>query len=108
VDFSTPSNGICDATDQVRKITQPLSGRIKACPVGGVTDRIIFRPDGRAARLSGAAITALGTNDGLKVSDDLGDGAAGNDYIRSIVIGVSGRPVVIKQDGGTAGGTVCP
>jgi type IV fimbrial biogenesis protein FimT len=96
-------NGSCGNTE-TRKITQALGGRIKVCST--VTDfdtRIIFRPDGRVVPPS-----TPGANDGLKISDDLSDGTASNDYIRSIVIGISGRPLVIKQDGGTGGGTPCP
>jgi len=96
-------NGSC-GNAEVRKITQALGGRIKVCSTAADFDtRIIFRPDGRVVRPS-----APGANDGLKISDDLSDGAAGNDYIRSIVIGITGRPLVIKQDGGSGGGTPCP
>jgi type IV fimbrial biogenesis protein FimT len=96
-------NGSCSNAEN-RKIQQALGGRIKVCSTAADFDtRIIFRPDGRVNRPS-----APGANDGLKISDDLSDAAAGNDYIRSIVIGISGRPLVIKQDGGTGGGTACP
>jgi prepilin-type N-terminal cleavage/methylation domain-containing protein len=96
-------NGSC-SNGEDRKVTQALGGRIKVCSTATEFDtRIVFRPDGRVVRAS-----APGANDGLKVSDDLSDSAASNDYIRSIVIGVSGRPLVIKQDGGSGGGTPCP
>jgi type IV fimbrial biogenesis protein FimT len=94
-------DGDCDPGED-RKLTQPLAGRIKVCSTAAdFNNRIIFRPDGRVVRPS-----APGANDGLKVSDDAGDAATGNDYIRSIVIGISGRPVVLKQDG--TGGALCP
>ncbi len=96
-------SGNCSAAED-RKLTQPLGGRIRVCSTAGdFNTRIVFRPDGRVVRAS-----APGANDGLKISDDLSDGAAGNDYIRSIVIGISGRPLIIKQDGGSGGGTPCP
>jgi type IV fimbrial biogenesis protein FimT len=89
----------CAATE-VRKSTTPVSGRTKVCSTtADYDDAIVFRPDGRIVR---AAAPAAG--DGIRVSDDLGDANAGNDRVRLVFLGVSGRGSVIVQDGGTA----CP
>ncbi|MCC6532968.1 MAG: GspH/FimT family pseudopilin [Burkholderiales bacterium] len=97
------NSNTCTAAED-RKRTEAFGGRVRVCSTATDFDnRIIFRPDGRVSRPN-----APGANDGLKVSDDLGDGVAGNDFIRSIVIGISGRPLVIKQDAHTSGGTLCP
>lgn len=96
-------NGVCNAGEE-RKLTQPISGRLKVCANASDFDtRIVFRPDGRVVRAS-----APGTNDGLVFSDDMADGNAATDRIRTIVFGISGRPLVINQDGGANGGVLCP
>jgi type IV fimbrial biogenesis protein FimT len=87
----------CDVPGEVRKTATPISGRTRVCATPD--EPILFRPDGRNTRA-----TAPTANDGIRVSDDLGDGVATNDKVRLIYLGVSGRPSVEIQDGGT----VCP
>jgi len=90
-------NDGCDAPDEVRKIATPIPGRTKVCATPD--EAIVFRPDGRTIRAA-----ASSTADGIRVSDDLGDGTGANDRVRLVFLGVSGRPSVDIQDGGTA----CP
>ena len=90
-------DGDCDVPGEVRKIATPIPGRTKVCATPD--EPIVFRPDGRTIRA--AASTAA---DGIRVSDDLGDGSSSNDKARLVFVGVSGRPSVEVQDGGT----VCP
>jgi type IV fimbrial biogenesis protein FimT len=87
----------CDVPGEVRKTATPISGRTKVCATPD--EPIVFRPDGRVTRVN--APTAA---DGIRVSDDLGDAVATNDKVRLIYLGISGRPSVEAQDGGT----VCP
>jgi prepilin-type N-terminal cleavage/methylation domain-containing protein len=90
-----------------RKTSTGVSSRGKVCALGALDPRIVFRPDGRAfSAASGlaSALTPVTATDGIRISDDLGDGVATNDRIRLVYIGVSGRASVEVQDGGTA----CP
>lgn len=97
------SNGACDA-NEVRKASEPLSGRMQVCSHTANFDaRVVFRPDGRIVLAA-----APGANDGVTFSDDLADADAANDLIRTIAFGVSGRPLLLRQDGQTNGGTPCP
>ena len=89
--------GDCDVPGEVRKTATPISGRTKVCATPN--EPIVFRPDGRVTR-----VTAPTATDGIRVSDDLGDAVTTNDKVRLIFLGVSGRPSVAVQDGGT----VCP
>jgi type IV fimbrial biogenesis protein FimT len=89
--------GDCDVPGEVRKTATPISGRTKVCVTPDAP--IVFRPDGRVTRA-----TAPSATDGIRVSDDLGDAVATNDKVRLIYLGISGRPSVEVQDGGT----VCP
>jgi type IV fimbrial biogenesis protein FimT len=84
----------CQAAE-VRKIGSPISGRTKMCatPAGA----IVFRPDGRV-------MGVRGPGDGLRVSHDLDDSDPSNDQVRFIFLGLSGRPSMQIQEGGT----VCP
>jgi type IV fimbrial biogenesis protein FimT len=91
------NDGDCDTADPVRKTTTPVAGRAKVC--ASPDEAIVFRPDGRVIRA-----TAPTANDGIRVSDDLGDTNASNDRVRLVILGVSGRPSVVVQDGGAA----CP
>jgi type IV fimbrial biogenesis protein FimT len=89
--------GDCDVPGEVRKTATPISGRTKVCATPN--EPIVFRPDGRVTR-----VTAPSATDGIRVSDDLGDAVATNDKVRLVYLGISGRPSVEAQDGGT----VCP
>lgn len=96
-------NGAC-ATSEERKVTLPVPGRVKVCShTANFADRVVFRPDGRLVLAA-----APGANDGLTLSDDLGDSSAGNDLIRTVSFGISGRPVVLDQDAASNGGVLCP
>jgi prepilin-type N-terminal cleavage/methylation domain-containing protein len=57
-------------------------------------NQIILRPDGRIVR--SGAVTA---NDGMYVIDTMGDGTPGNDKIRGVQFGLSGRATVLKLNG---------
>jgi type IV fimbrial biogenesis protein FimT len=93
-------NGTCEAAE-VRKATTPVPGRTAVCATtADLDDRIVFRPDGRVLRT-----LAPGANDGIRVSDDNGDTATGNDRIRLIFLGISGRARMEIQD---SVGTACP
>lgn len=89
--------GDCDVPGEVRKTATPVPGRTKVCATPD--EPIVFRPDGRITR-----VTASTAADGIRVSDDLGDAATANNRSRLVYLGVSGRPSVEVQDGGT----VCP
>lgn len=99
-------NATCDNAE-VRKVTTAVPGRSKICSTATDFDnRIFFRPDGRVVRAS-----APGANDGLKVSDDNGDGASQNDRIRLVFLSISGRARMEIQDNDSANptrGTACP
>jgi type IV fimbrial biogenesis protein FimT len=90
-------DGDCDVPGEVRKTATPISGRIRVCATPN--QPIVFRPDGRITRATGPSAT-----DGIRVSDNLGDTVTTNDKVRLIYLGVSGRPSVEVQDGGT----LCP
>lgn len=98
-------NSTCEATE-VRKAATPVPGRTAVCATtADLSDRIVFRPDGRVLRA-----TAPGAGDGIKVSDDNNDSATSNDRIRLIFLGISGRASMEIQDNDTANptrGTVC-
>ena len=83
-------DGDCDATDLVRKIANPVGGRTRVCADPDAP--LVFRPDGRL-------MGARDATDGIRVSDDLGDGDVTNNRTRLVFIGVSGRPSVEIQDG---------
>ncbi len=92
------SDGDCDAPGEVRKISTPVAGDPATTTVcathADLKSGIIFRPDGRVVRGS-----AAGANDGLKIQIDVGaDGAATNDPIRVVFLGLSGRASVEVQD----------
>jgi type IV fimbrial biogenesis protein FimT len=99
-------NGSCSAAED-RKRTTPLGGRIEVCASNSDFDRrISFRPDGRI--LPPGTPTA---NDGIKISDALGDSDYKNDKIRLLVLGVSGRALMINNDSDprvAAKDTPCP
>lgn len=103
---NNPTNSQCDLpAEEIIKISQPLSGvRLRICTnVADFAQRIVFRPDGRIVRATPATDA-----DRFTVSDDMGDGDTGNDKIRSIFFGPSGRMSTIEQNGGTNGGLACP
>lgn len=102
-------NATCDA-GEIRKTTEPVDGRLKVCSqTATFRDRIVFRPDGRLVLAAAPA-----ANEGLTVSDDMGDSNAANDLIKTVSFGLAGRAVVVRQQdrgtGGVAinGGVVCP
>jgi type IV fimbrial biogenesis protein FimT len=107
------SDGDCDAPGEVRKVQTPVSGRTSVCASPNLDAGIIFRPDGRAFFPSPAFpnMTAVANADGIKVSDNLGDADSTNDRIRTVFVGISGRPSVETQDNNSstpARGTECP
>ena len=97
-------SGTFNAGDAELKRSDPLTGNIKICTnVAEFGNNVIFRPDGRVVRTS--ATTA---NDGITVSDDLGNTNALDDKIRTLYFGPSGRITVVLQNGGSNGGVACP
>lgn len=93
-------NGACD-NNEVRKVTTSVPGRTEVCStVSEFDNRIFFRPDGRVVRTA-----APGANDGIRVSDNVGDSATANDRSRLVFMGVSGRARMEIQDNG---GALCP
>jgi prepilin-type N-terminal cleavage/methylation domain-containing protein len=100
---------VCDA-NEIRKMMQPVGGRIRVCSLTNTfRDRIVFRPDGRLVLAAGPA-----ANEGITFSDDMGDGDATNDLIKTLSFGIAGRPLTVRQqDSGTGGvpingGALCP
>jgi prepilin-type N-terminal cleavage/methylation domain-containing protein len=97
--------------DETRKSATPISGRTGLCGPATMNSGIVFRPDGRAAvpNTTLATLAPIGETDGIKVSDDLADAASTNDRVRTVFIGISGRPGVQIQDSGSATPrAVCP
>ena len=90
------ANNSCEDAE-VRKRATPIAGRTKVCATPN--EAIAFRPDGRIVRT-----TAPSAVDGIRVSHDLDDADPTNDRVRLVFLGVSGRPSMEIQDGGTA----CP
>jgi prepilin-type N-terminal cleavage/methylation domain-containing protein len=96
------SNGACNAPLEVRKTTTPIPGDaastiVCATHVDFLTT-IVFRPDGRVVRPI-VPVAVPTPNDGIKIQVDVrGDGAADNDPIRLVFLGVSGRASVENQD----------
>lgn len=86
------NDGDCDAADPVRKVANPVAGRTRVC--AQPDEPISFRPDGRVIRVAAPNVT-----DGIRVSDDLGDGNVANNRTRLVFLGVAGRPRVEVQDG---------
>lgn len=92
------------AGDVVIKQSPPLTGTLKICSnVVEFGTNVIYRPDGSVVRVS--ANTA---NDGITVSDDMGNASVTDDKIRTLYFGPSGRITVVQQNGGTNGGVACP
>ncbi|MDB5812230.1 MAG: hypothetical protein JWN94_4352 [Betaproteobacteria bacterium] len=94
-------NGTYDAgTDQeLKRFDGFTTGTIYLCTLPAAistVNQIILRPDGRIVR-AGAATS----NDGLYVVDTLGDSTPGNDKIRGIQFGLSGRTTTLKLNGQT-------
>jgi len=92
------SDGACNAPLEVRKTATPVPGNPAMTTVcathADLLNTIAFRPDGRVVRP-----TAPTANDGIKIEIDVGaDGAADNDPIRLVFLGLSGRASVEIQD----------
>ena len=83
---------------EIKRFDGFTSGTIYLCtlPIGAFLTQIIFRPDGRIARAGAATAT-----DGVYVVDTLGDGTPGNDKIRGLQFGLSGRTTTLKLNGQT-------
>lgn len=104
-------SGTFTGGDQVLKIHNGFSsGRVLICAKDGsgtaiadFANTIVFRPDGRVVR----NLATVGGSDGFTISDDMGDGRNLNDKIRTIMIGATGRPALVIQNGQTNGGTAC-
>ena len=93
-----------NAGDVELKRSNPLTGTLKICTnVAEFANNVIFRPDGSVVRTSAAT-----ANDGITVSDDMGNAAVSDDKIRTLYFGPSGRITVVQQNGGTNGGVACP
>jgi type IV fimbrial biogenesis protein FimT len=100
----TDGSGTFNAGDAELKRSPGLTGNIKICTnVGEFANNVVFRPDGRVVRTS-----ATGANDGITISDDLGNGNAADDKIRTLYFGPSGRITVVLQNGGANSGVACP
>lgn len=74
---------------------------LKVCPIDAtLADRIIFRGDGTVSN------TIIGTESGLRVSDDRGIGGNAGGRTRNIAISPAGRASIESLDKST--GVVCP
>lgn len=105
---AAPNNTCLDAADEVLTSSGPTPTRIQilANPAGALPnagDPLAFLPNGEVTLLvSGAA-----GFQGITVCDNLGDATVGNNKVRTIYFGLSGRMTVAEQNG-TNGGGVCP
>ena len=99
------ANGVLDVGEALlRTAAGPGGGAFKICAThADFADGISFRADGRVVR-AGVASAA----DGLRVSDNRADANPANDKIRSVYLDLTGRPTVVRQNGGTNGGAPCP
>ena len=70
-------------------------GNVYTCStVADFKTQIVFRPDGRVMRTG-----KVDPNDGIYVVDLMNDTAPGNNKIRGIIFGLSGRTAVVKKNG---------
>lgn len=96
-------NGAFNGGDIEIKRSPPVSGNMKICTnVAEFATNLTFRADGSVVRTSAAT-----ANDGLTISDDMGNASVSDDKIRTLYFGPSGRITVIQQNGGTNGGVAC-
>ena len=75
------------------------TGTIYVCtlPIGGFVNQIIFRPDGRIARVG--AVTAT---DGIYVVDPMSGASIATNKVRGLQFGLSGRTTTLKLNGTAA------
>ena len=89
-DPSDPSVAAACLEEPIRR--QPLGGRIKLCTRMNATSvdtpTLIFGPDGRVMDTALGAALHINT---IMISDDMGDADAGNDRMRSLEFGPTGR-----------------
>lgn len=81
--------------EQLKTFNGFPAGNLYACSqAADFSGTVVFRPDGRIVRNAAVAV-----NDGIYVIDTLGDNADGNNKIRGILFGASGRATVVKMNG---------
>ncbi len=97
---ASPARYDCIGSPEILRIKGPTGGRIRTCgaPASLATGRIAFRPDGRID-----VETPFAGGDYVRVSDSMGDTTPGNDKIRSIYFGPSGRMNTAVENGGLSG-----
>jgi prepilin-type N-terminal cleavage/methylation domain-containing protein len=80
---------------EIKRFDGFTTGTIYVCtlPVAAFPTQIVFRPDGRIVRTG-----AVTTTDGIYVVDTMGDATPGNDKIRGVQFGLSGRATVLKMN----------